>query len=300
MSLLFDAPPLVVNVSLASEVGLNEAIVLQQIHYWQEKLDRPVYNTYNQWQEQFPFFSSRTVRRTITNLETAGLIISSIDPSDGNKKSYQVNYSHAVFGGRPLSKMDRPSVQNGQTSVQSGQTFQATENTQRIPDSNKAKTPKLEEPYWSEYQQLHDWFNKKRGGKGKANANNLNNFKFWRDTYSLLDMKYAIIALGCHDYWAATTIGLTVILRQRNPSGQPVDYIGDFMSVNPKGFPELEACYEDYRLLRDWFEYDQPVLPKDEAVKIIMALRAFNFTDVEKEYVARVKESLHASAEENL
>ena len=33
-NLLFDKHPLVVNPSLAALIGLNEAIVLQQVHYW--------------------------------------------------------------------------------------------------------------------------------------------------------------------------------------------------------------------------------------------------------------------------
>ena len=34
MSLLISEPPLQVLPSLAVKIGLNEAIVLQQIHYW--------------------------------------------------------------------------------------------------------------------------------------------------------------------------------------------------------------------------------------------------------------------------
>ena len=33
---LFDDTPIVVNTTLANEIGLNEAIVLQQINYWIE------------------------------------------------------------------------------------------------------------------------------------------------------------------------------------------------------------------------------------------------------------------------
>ncbi|RBW79941.1 hypothetical protein DS960_27405, partial [Escherichia coli] len=34
MSLLFAERPLVINTQLAMKIGLNEAIVLQQLHYW--------------------------------------------------------------------------------------------------------------------------------------------------------------------------------------------------------------------------------------------------------------------------
>ena len=63
--LLFDEYPLVVNPQLAKLIGLNEAIVLQQVHYWvtiNEAGERNfqdghtwTYNTLKEWHEQFPF-----------------------------------------------------------------------------------------------------------------------------------------------------------------------------------------------------------------------------------------------------
>ncbi|KZL94070.1 hypothetical protein [Clostridium magnum] len=52
---------------LAKLLGLNETIILNQIHYWLEKkkniIDgRPwVYNTYENWQEQICFLSVSTI-----------------------------------------------------------------------------------------------------------------------------------------------------------------------------------------------------------------------------------------------
>jgi hypothetical protein len=87
--LLIDEPPLQVLPSLAVLIGLNEAIALQQLHYWLINTNRDgertahfrngrwwVYNSYAQWQRQFPFWSERTVRRTFTSLEKRGLTIS--------------------------------------------------------------------------------------------------------------------------------------------------------------------------------------------------------------------------------
>lgn len=82
MNLLINEPPLQVLPSLASLIGLNESIVLQQVHYWLRKttfkLDgkKWFYKTYESWQEEFPFWSMATIRRTINNLEKLGLIIS--------------------------------------------------------------------------------------------------------------------------------------------------------------------------------------------------------------------------------
>lgn len=103
MNLLINEPPLQVLPSLAVKIGLNEAIFLQQLHYrllistnvkdgckW-------IYKTYAEWKnEEFPFWSTDTIKRTIKKLETDGYIIST---SDFNKlkmdktKWYRINYS---------------------------------------------------------------------------------------------------------------------------------------------------------------------------------------------------------------
>lgn len=114
--LLIDEYPLIILPSLAKEIGLNEAIMLQQIHFWIEKKKHKkngrywVYNTYDEWKEQFPFWSKATIRRTVTSLEKKNLIITGnfnklkID----NTKWYTINYEE-------LEHMGRPCAQNEQT-----------------------------------------------------------------------------------------------------------------------------------------------------------------------------------------
>ena len=66
---------------LAMKIGLNEAIVLQQFDYWlqvskHEKQGRKwVFNTYEGWHEQFPYWSFSTLKRTIRRLEEMGLLL---------------------------------------------------------------------------------------------------------------------------------------------------------------------------------------------------------------------------------
>jgi len=102
--LLFSSSPLIIRTELATEIGLNEAIILQQIRYW-EDINREArrnrkdghfwtYNSYKKWCKQFPFWSERTIRRALTNLENLDLIVtgnynrSQIDRT----KWYRVNY----------------------------------------------------------------------------------------------------------------------------------------------------------------------------------------------------------------
>ncbi len=81
-NLLIDRDTLIILPRLAAHIGLNEAIILQQVFYWLGGDRKPhvrdgrrwVYNTYEGWRGQFPFWSERTVRRTIRDLEELGLL----------------------------------------------------------------------------------------------------------------------------------------------------------------------------------------------------------------------------------
>lgn len=107
MSLLFIERPLVVNPRLASAIGLNEAIVLQQLHYWltataagvEHDGKNWVYNTMEQWQEQFPFWSVDTIKRAIGALKAAGLI--SVERLNKHKHDqtnfYTIQYGHKAL-----------------------------------------------------------------------------------------------------------------------------------------------------------------------------------------------------------
>ena len=68
--------------NLAAQIGLGESIVLSQMAYWLSKTKhfiqgKPwVYNSYEAWEKQFPFWSKRTIARLILSLERQGLILS--------------------------------------------------------------------------------------------------------------------------------------------------------------------------------------------------------------------------------
>ncbi|MGL5440341.1 MAG: hypothetical protein ACRDA4_08215 [Filifactoraceae bacterium] len=86
--LLMKEQPLVVDKELAKIIGLNEAIVLQQIEYWininakSKNSDYTfkagfqwTYNSISDWQEEFPFWSYDTVKRTLKKLRDKGILI---------------------------------------------------------------------------------------------------------------------------------------------------------------------------------------------------------------------------------
>ena len=93
--LLINESPLQVQPSLAKAIGLNEAVFLQQLHYWLgvSKFVRDekkwVYNTYDEWLDQFKYMSLSTLKRIIKSLKDQGLLC--VEQFD-NKRSNQVNY----------------------------------------------------------------------------------------------------------------------------------------------------------------------------------------------------------------
>lgn len=96
--LIIDERPLLVPPTLASKIGLNEAIVLQQIHFLSTISDNEidgrkwVYNSFDDWQKQFPFWSRPTIVRIFKRLKDADLIIT----GNYNKRAYDRTMWYAV------------------------------------------------------------------------------------------------------------------------------------------------------------------------------------------------------------
>lgn len=107
--LLFDEYPLMILPSLATLIGLNEAIVLQQMHYWILSNKRSqkreycidekwwVKASYTKWQEDnFPFWSERTIQRIVASLQNLKLL-SWKQPNKAKgdmSKWYSIDYTH--------------------------------------------------------------------------------------------------------------------------------------------------------------------------------------------------------------
>jgi hypothetical protein len=93
-------------------VGLNEAIVLQQVHYW---LINPkagvvrdghkwIFNTYDEWKDDnFPFWSTDTIQRAFVKLEKMGLVISEKLDAHKNdmRKYYRIDYKRLELLSEP-------------------------------------------------------------------------------------------------------------------------------------------------------------------------------------------------------
>ena len=141
--LLIDDYPIQVLPKLAVEIGLNEAIILQQMHYWlnasNHKYDgkKWIYNSYPEWQKQFPFWSLITIKRAIYSLEKQGLLhIGNYNKAKFDKtKWYSINY-------QTIESMIRPSYQNDTTSV-SKETMECIKMIRPIPETTQRLLQRL-------------------------------------------------------------------------------------------------------------------------------------------------------------
>ena len=107
MSLLMPSRPIVINPDLAYSIGLNEAIALQQVNYWLKEttsgLERDgvrwIYNTNEQWLEQFPFWSESTLKRTFTRLKQLGVLkVEQLNKSQRDMTNYYtINYESELL-----------------------------------------------------------------------------------------------------------------------------------------------------------------------------------------------------------
>lgn len=124
---------LIVNTDLALVLGdLNEAIILNQLNYWLEinkKADKNfidgkywVYNSYAEWRENdFPYWSEKTIQRTFTRLENKGIVISSnynkmcIDKTKWYSIDFEVlEEMIKAYDSNKISEEDKMSCREGQ------------------------------------------------------------------------------------------------------------------------------------------------------------------------------------------
>lgn len=169
--LLINEPPLQVLPSLAKEIGLNEAIMLQQMHYWLLKSANEFtgvkwfYKTLEEWQTEFPFWSAMTIRRTLGSLEKQKII----KIGNFNKKKFDKTKWFTI----DYQRVNRRCVQNEQTMcsnctdgcVQSEQTY-TRDYQESTTENNNVSEEKPNKVVWTdETRHIIDYLNKRAGKK---------------------------------------------------------------------------------------------------------------------------------------
>ncbi len=130
MSILFVQAPLVVNQCLAQRIGLNEAIVLQQVHYWiqrgtsgiQHEGHRWIYNTLEEWGEQFPFWSRDQIKRIFASLKKQGVLsIEQLRKKDHDRTNfYAVDYGHELLKAAEINERAKSPIRAGEIAPSMG------------------------------------------------------------------------------------------------------------------------------------------------------------------------------------
>jgi hypothetical protein len=165
--LLINEAPLQVLPSLAVAIGLNEAIVVQQVHYWlgidgvgvEKNGHKWVYNTIQGWQKQFPFWSADTVKRTLANLKKSGLLIGECLSSNAFDKTMYYRIDYDVLAS--LDDGNLPSSDGGNLPPSAEakphrplyRTETTTETTQRKAAARPSLPEWLDPELWDEWEQ---------------------------------------------------------------------------------------------------------------------------------------------------
>lgn len=195
--LLIQEHPVMIIPSLAVKLGVNEAVVLQQMHYWVMKSThikdgrKWVYNTYSQWHEQLPFWSESTLRRTINSLEKKGLVLSAMfnQSKMDQTKWYTLDYEK-------LEEL-AGEAQDGQLPAPDGMVtgpVRAPEQvslTKPIPEiTTETTTEKIHIPF----SEVVEYLNAKTGSAYKPSTRRTRELirARWNEGFTLQDMKKVI------------------------------------------------------------------------------------------------------------
>lgn len=150
MKLLIKESPLQVLPTLAKKIGLNEAIILQQIHYWLQRSNNNleghtwIYKTLDAWTEEFPFWSKRTIERTLKKLESDGYImVGNFNKMKADRtKWYSINYDLVEqLDDTPSSQIDVQASDNLTQSIPSNWQVPTRQHDVHQPDKLTAAIP---------------------------------------------------------------------------------------------------------------------------------------------------------------
>lgn len=164
--LLINEPPLQVLPSLAVAIGLSEALIVQQVHYWLGRSTNErdgrlwVYRTYPEWKQEFPFWSEDTIGRIFRKLEEIGVLLATDkfnQMATDRTKWYSINYEElnrrvpqvAMLEGGKLPSSRAPQVamllpentQETTTEISAGQPDGKNANNPRTWWEEETKTP---------------------------------------------------------------------------------------------------------------------------------------------------------------
>ena len=204
--LLIEEHPMIVLPSLAQAIGLHEAIILQQLHYWLDHVgpegqrygaekdgERWIRNTVEQWQrEHFGFLTINQVYRAFENLEREKLVKSR---KDLNKRGYDrtkwYTVDYAILHVREMEfactrnaiRASAETIPETTTEIKNEEEEEGPENIFALYESTIGAIVPLmaDELKDAETRFPFEWIREAFAGAVKANARN------WNYVYAILD-----------------------------------------------------------------------------------------------------------------
>lgn len=137
-SLLLDSPLLCYHPALVRRLGLADAAVVQQLHYWAQRStnehdgEQWVYKTYVDWADEIGI-TSKAVRGALDRLRTAGVVVALPSPADTRDRTLWWRIDHVVLRSQPGS----PSAPGGSSNSPEGEVPSAPGGSSitRVPDA---------------------------------------------------------------------------------------------------------------------------------------------------------------------
>ena len=188
--LLLDERPLQVQASLAKALkSLDEAVIIQQLHYWLQRSNlvrenhRWVYNSMADWNKQFPWLTRKTLTNKFNDLEKRGLIITgNYNKAAFDKtKWYRIDYdafSHLeqrLGKNYPTNEQDLPNGDGKNYSMEEEKSTQPIpldyqETTQKTTTRNKGQAQPAQPSIAAQRREVIEYLNQKTGKHFKPNA----------------------------------------------------------------------------------------------------------------------------------
>lgn len=249
-NLLLDERPLIVLPSLAAMLNsLDEAVILQQIHYWIEKRQNYregrywVYNSMENWMQQFPWIKSRTtLTRYFNNLEKKGLLITGNYNKAGFDKTkwYTIDYSTLSDFEQRLYRTCTTSDQNlvnGMNRTCTTNTIDYTGITSESTTNKQANAVSADADLSESFNELWNLYPKKQGKKDA-----FRHYKAWRKKSKDNTDDYLLRKLNKYKAYLAANQWLHPMNGSTWFNGRFDD---DYSTANSQGYQPLQQPQND-------------------------------------------------------
>lgn len=124
--LLLNESPVLIQPSLVRRLGIAEAAIVQQLHYWAQRSTNVheahvwVYKTYTEWADEIGL-SAKAVRGALGKLRDAGVVIAIQSPVNAHDRTLWWRIDHDVLGPPPGERADLPAGADGNANCPTGQ-----------------------------------------------------------------------------------------------------------------------------------------------------------------------------------